>query len=132
MVRARPGSQEGAENAASMSGRTLKWDYSGIGLIDVPTSGFQGLDKEKTEIGASAGIPGNASALALRQGSCSQYITQLKNCKLRPGSKAGGQGSLLRDCRGRFTKSRNHAQRLKPSYAQWKKGLWQSRRMWTL
>ncbi|KAJ1092396.1 hypothetical protein NDU88_005506 [Pleurodeles waltl] len=30
----RSGSQEGLENAASMSGRTLRWDYSGIGLAD--------------------------------------------------------------------------------------------------
>ncbi|KAJ1096299.1 hypothetical protein NDU88_001442 [Pleurodeles waltl] len=78
MVRARPGSQEGAENTASMSGRTLKWDYSGIGLIDVPTSGFQGLDKEKTEIGASAGIPGNASALGTEAGILQSIYNSIK------------------------------------------------------
>ncbi|KAJ1100684.1 hypothetical protein NDU88_005765 [Pleurodeles waltl] len=78
MVRARPGSQEGAENTASMSGRILKWDYSGIGLIDVPTSGFQGLDKEKTEIGASAGIPGNASALGTEAGILQSIYNSIK------------------------------------------------------
>ncbi|KAJ1199104.1 hypothetical protein NDU88_002942 [Pleurodeles waltl] len=36
-VKIRPGSQEGFENATSMGGRTLKWDYSGIGLADTPT-----------------------------------------------------------------------------------------------
>ncbi|KAJ1082596.1 hypothetical protein NDU88_002761 [Pleurodeles waltl] len=30
------------ENAASMSGRTLRWDYSGISLADTPTAGNQG------------------------------------------------------------------------------------------
>ncbi|KAJ1100327.1 hypothetical protein NDU88_005413 [Pleurodeles waltl] len=32
-------SKECHENAASMSGRTLRWDYSGIGLADTPTVG---------------------------------------------------------------------------------------------
>ncbi|KAJ1150671.1 hypothetical protein NDU88_003461 [Pleurodeles waltl] len=61
-VKTCPGSQEGFENAASMSGRTLRWDYSGIGLADTPTVGNQGPANDKTEsgIGASAGDAGNA------------------------------------------------------------------------
>ncbi|KAJ1141848.1 hypothetical protein NDU88_008176 [Pleurodeles waltl] len=78
MVRIRPGSQEGVENAASMSGRTLKWDYSGIGLIDVPTSGSQGLDNEKTEIGACAGSPGNASTMGTEAGILQSIYNSIK------------------------------------------------------
>ncbi|KAJ1117787.1 hypothetical protein NDU88_005983 [Pleurodeles waltl] len=61
-VKTRPGSQEGFENAASMSGRTLRWDYSGIGLADTPTVGNQGPanDKNESGMGASAGDAGNA------------------------------------------------------------------------
>ncbi|KAJ1180560.1 hypothetical protein NDU88_005781 [Pleurodeles waltl] len=101
LVVTRPGSQGGFENAASMSGRTLKWDYSGIGLADIPTSGSQGPVNEKIDTGASAGNPATHIRWAPRQGSCSQYIAQLKSCKLSLGSKAGAQGSLQRDCRGR-------------------------------
>ncbi|KAJ1172719.1 hypothetical protein NDU88_004563 [Pleurodeles waltl] len=78
MVRTRPGSQEGVENAASMSSRTLKWDYSGIGLIDVPTSGFQGPDNEKAEIGVSAGIPVNASAVCTEAGILQSIYNSIK------------------------------------------------------
>ncbi|KAJ1209552.1 hypothetical protein NDU88_004926 [Pleurodeles waltl] len=78
MVRIRPGSQEGVENAASVSGRTLKWDYSGIGLIDIPTSGSQGLDNEKTEIGASAGSPGNASTMGTEAGILQSIYNSIK------------------------------------------------------
>ncbi|KAJ1104337.1 hypothetical protein NDU88_001749 [Pleurodeles waltl] len=57
----RSGSQEGLENTASMSGRTLRWDYSGISLADTPTAGNQGLanDKNESDMGASAGDTGN-------------------------------------------------------------------------
>ncbi|KAJ1203312.1 hypothetical protein NDU88_007100 [Pleurodeles waltl] len=61
-VKPRSGSQEGFENAASMSGRTLRWDYSGIGLADTPTVGNQGPanDKNESDMGASAGDTGNS------------------------------------------------------------------------
>ncbi|KAJ1088524.1 hypothetical protein NDU88_001681 [Pleurodeles waltl] len=78
MVRIRPGSQEGVENAASMSGRTLKWDYSGIGLIDIPTSGSQGLVNEKTDIGASAGSPGNTSTMGTEAGILQSIYNSIK------------------------------------------------------
>ncbi|KAJ1079610.1 hypothetical protein NDU88_000157 [Pleurodeles waltl] len=78
MVRIRPGSQEGVENAASMSGRTLKWDYSGIGLIDIPTSGSQGLVNEKTDIGASAGSLGNAFTMGTEAGILQSIYNSIK------------------------------------------------------
>ncbi|KAJ1092521.1 hypothetical protein NDU88_005631 [Pleurodeles waltl] len=78
MVRIRPGSQEGVENVASVSGRTLKWDYSGIGLIDIPTSGSQGLDNENTDIGASAGSPGNASTMGTEAGILQSIYNSIK------------------------------------------------------
>ncbi|KAJ1148480.1 hypothetical protein NDU88_001315 [Pleurodeles waltl] len=78
MVRTRPGSQEGVEKAASMGSRTLKWDYSGIGLIDVPSSGSQGPDNEKAEIGASAGISVNASALCTEPGILQSRYNSIK------------------------------------------------------
>ncbi|KAJ1149269.1 hypothetical protein NDU88_002081 [Pleurodeles waltl] len=68
LVRIRPGSQEGVENAASTSGRTLKWDYSGIGLADIPTSCSQGPVNEKIDMGSSAGSPGNTSTMGTEAG----------------------------------------------------------------
>ncbi|KAJ1190928.1 hypothetical protein NDU88_000247 [Pleurodeles waltl] len=49
--------QECHENAASTSGRTLRWDYSGISLADTPTAGNQGSvnDRKESDMGASAG-----------------------------------------------------------------------------
>ncbi|KAJ1191475.1 hypothetical protein NDU88_000791 [Pleurodeles waltl] len=78
MVRIRPGSQEGVENAASMSGRTLKWDYSGIGLIDIPTNGSQSLVNEKTDIGVSAGSPGNTSTTGTEAGILQSIYNSIK------------------------------------------------------
>ncbi|KAJ1090427.1 hypothetical protein NDU88_003559 [Pleurodeles waltl] len=77
-VRIRPGSHEGVENAASVSGRTLKWDFSGIDLIDIPTSGSQGLDNEKTENGASAGSPNNASMRGTEAGILQSIYNSIK------------------------------------------------------
>ncbi|KAJ1120584.1 hypothetical protein NDU88_008747 [Pleurodeles waltl] len=44
-----------------MSGRTLRWDYSGISLADTPTAGNQGPvnDKNESDMGAPAGDIGN-------------------------------------------------------------------------
>ncbi|KAJ1190646.1 hypothetical protein NDU88_007384 [Pleurodeles waltl] len=54
-------SQECHENTASMSSRTLRWDYSGISLADNPTAGNQGPvnDRNESDMGASAGDIGN-------------------------------------------------------------------------
>ncbi|KAJ1126491.1 hypothetical protein NDU88_004898 [Pleurodeles waltl] len=78
LVRTRPGSQEGFENAASMSGRTLKWDYSGIGLADIPTSGSQGPVNEKIDTGASAGNPGNAYTMGTEAGILQSLYSSIK------------------------------------------------------
>ncbi|KAJ1116520.1 hypothetical protein NDU88_004730 [Pleurodeles waltl] len=78
LVRTRPGSQEGFENAASMSGRTLKWDYSGIGLADIPTSGSQGPVNEKIDTGASAGNPGNAYTMGTEAGILQSIYSSIK------------------------------------------------------
>ncbi|KAJ1127395.1 hypothetical protein NDU88_005797 [Pleurodeles waltl] len=53
----RPAPLEGFENSTSMSGRTLKWDYSGIGLVDTPTMSKQDSvnGKMETDVGAPAG-----------------------------------------------------------------------------
>ncbi|KAJ1090716.1 hypothetical protein NDU88_003845 [Pleurodeles waltl] len=57
----RSSSQEGLANTASMSGRALRWDYSGIGLADTPTAGNQNPanDKNESDMGESAGDTGN-------------------------------------------------------------------------
>ncbi|KAJ1119570.1 hypothetical protein NDU88_007755 [Pleurodeles waltl] len=54
-------SQECHENATSMSGRTLRWDYSGISLADTSTAGNQGSvnDRNESDMGASAGDIGD-------------------------------------------------------------------------
>ncbi|KAJ1164678.1 hypothetical protein NDU88_005112 [Pleurodeles waltl] len=56
-VKTRPAPLEGFENSTSMSGRTLKWDYSGIGLADTPTMRKQGSanGKMETDVGSSVG-----------------------------------------------------------------------------
>ncbi|KAJ1208936.1 hypothetical protein NDU88_004315 [Pleurodeles waltl] len=56
-------SQECHENATSMSGRTLRWDYSGISLADTSTAGNQGSvnDRNESDMGASAGDIGNSA-----------------------------------------------------------------------
>ncbi|KAJ1187583.1 hypothetical protein NDU88_004358 [Pleurodeles waltl] len=119
-VKMRPGSQEGFENVTSMGGRTLKWDYSGIALSETPTiSRALSMVKWKQIRELLLVV---RMRRATRQGSCSQYIAQLKSCKQRLGSKAGVQGLLQRDCRGRSVRLRNHVQKSKLSYAQWKKG----------
>ncbi|KAJ1182617.1 hypothetical protein NDU88_007804 [Pleurodeles waltl] len=80
LVKTRPGSQEGFENAASMSGRTLKWDYSGIGLADIPTIGTQGPVNDKIEIdtGASAGNAGNAYTTGTEAGMLQSIYSSIK------------------------------------------------------
>ncbi|KAJ1216084.1 hypothetical protein NDU88_003690 [Pleurodeles waltl] len=78
LVRIHPGSQEGVENAASTSGRTLKWDYSGIGLADIPTSGSQGPVNEKIDMGASAGSPGNAFTMGTEAGILQSIYNSIK------------------------------------------------------
>ncbi|KAJ1113970.1 hypothetical protein NDU88_002210 [Pleurodeles waltl] len=42
-VKSQPCFQEGLENSTSTGGRTLKWDYSGIGLADSSSISNQGL-----------------------------------------------------------------------------------------
>ncbi|KAJ1203152.1 hypothetical protein NDU88_006946 [Pleurodeles waltl] len=66
-VKTRPAPLEGFENSTSMSGRTLKWDYSGIGLVDTPTMSKQDSvnGKMETDVGASAG---NSSAMGTEAG----------------------------------------------------------------
>ncbi|KAJ1165467.1 hypothetical protein NDU88_005895 [Pleurodeles waltl] len=92
-VKSRSGSQEGSENMASMSSRTLRWDYSGIGLADTPTVGNQGPPMIimkviwELRLGALA-TPVILMRWAPRQGYCSQYTVQLKSYKQRPGSTA--------------------------------------------
>ncbi|KAJ1148750.1 hypothetical protein NDU88_001576 [Pleurodeles waltl] len=59
-VKSRSGLQEGSETTAPMSGRTLRWDYSGISLADTFTGGNQSSTKDNTDPGAAAGSIGNS------------------------------------------------------------------------
>ncbi|KAJ1175625.1 hypothetical protein NDU88_000912 [Pleurodeles waltl] len=59
-VKSRSGLQEGSETTAPMSGRTLRWDYSGISLADIFTGGNKTPIKEKTDPEAAAGSIGNS------------------------------------------------------------------------
>ncbi|KAJ1194071.1 hypothetical protein NDU88_003366 [Pleurodeles waltl] len=76
-VKIRPGSQEGFENATSMGGRTLKWDYSGIGLADTPTISNQGPvnGKMETDTGPPAG---NAYATGTEAGILQSIYSSIK------------------------------------------------------
>ncbi|KAJ1091336.1 hypothetical protein NDU88_004463 [Pleurodeles waltl] len=122
-IKSRPCSQEDFENPTFTGGRTLRWDYSGIGLADTPTTSNQGSVNGIMVIWKQAQEPLQVIRLrwAPRRGCCSQYIVQLKSYKQRPGSKAGVQGSLQSDCRERFVRLQNHAEKSKLSYARWKK-----------
>ncbi|KAJ1115658.1 hypothetical protein NDU88_003880 [Pleurodeles waltl] len=76
-VKIRPGSQEGFENVTSMGDRTLKWDYSGIGLADTPTISNQGPvnGKMETDMGAPAG---NAYATGNEAGILQSIYSSIK------------------------------------------------------
>ncbi|KAJ1185346.1 hypothetical protein NDU88_002139 [Pleurodeles waltl] len=117
----RPCSQEYPENLTATGGRTLKWDYSGIRLTDSPTTNDQGPVNNNME-GNIGGTASNMCVGAPRLGFCSQYITQLKSFKQRLGLKVGVQESLQSDCRERSVRLQSHAQKLRLSYALWKKG----------
>ncbi|KAJ1164199.1 hypothetical protein NDU88_004644 [Pleurodeles waltl] len=60
----RPSPQEGFEIPTSTGGRTLKWDYSGIGLTDTPTTSSQELVNNNMEgnIGGTASNTCSAGA----------------------------------------------------------------------
>ncbi|KAJ1149987.1 hypothetical protein NDU88_002785 [Pleurodeles waltl] len=82
-VKSRSGLQEGSENMAPMSGRTLRWDYSGIGLADTPTSGNQSPAKDKngSDPGAAAGSignSGNAHAMGTEAGILQSIYSSIK------------------------------------------------------
>ncbi|KAJ1132185.1 hypothetical protein NDU88_010512 [Pleurodeles waltl] len=67
-----------------MSGRTLKWDYSGIGLADTPTIGNQGPVNDKIEIdtGAPAGNAGNAYAMGTEAGILQSIYSSIKELQI--------------------------------------------------
>ncbi|KAJ1174538.1 hypothetical protein NDU88_006359 [Pleurodeles waltl] len=59
-VKSRSGLQEGSKTTVPMSGRTLRWDYSGISLADTFTGGNKTPTKDKTDPEAAAGSIGNS------------------------------------------------------------------------
>ncbi|KAJ1179513.1 hypothetical protein NDU88_004747 [Pleurodeles waltl] len=82
-VKSRSGLQEGSESTASMSGRTLRWDYSGIGLADTPTGGNQSPanDKNGSDLGAavgSIGNPGNIHVMGTEAGILQSIYSSIK------------------------------------------------------
>ncbi|KAJ1181296.1 hypothetical protein NDU88_006504 [Pleurodeles waltl] len=82
-VKSRSGLQEGSESTASMSGTTLMWDYSGIGLADTPTGGNQSPanDKNGSDLGAAAGSigdPGNIHVMGTEAGILQSIYSSIK------------------------------------------------------
>ncbi|KAJ1101114.1 hypothetical protein NDU88_006187 [Pleurodeles waltl] len=82
-VKSRSGLQQGLESTASMSGRTLRWDYSGIGLADTPTGGNQSPanDKNGSDLGAAAGSignPGNIHVMGTKAGILQSIYSSIK------------------------------------------------------
>ncbi|KAJ1115149.1 hypothetical protein NDU88_003375 [Pleurodeles waltl] len=82
-VKSRYGLQEGSESTASISGRTLRWDYSGIGLADTPTGGNQSPanDKNGSDLGAAAGSignPGNIHVMGTEAGILQSIYSSIK------------------------------------------------------
>ncbi|KAJ1106300.1 hypothetical protein NDU88_003701 [Pleurodeles waltl] len=95
-VKTRPGSQEGFENSTSMGGRTLKWDYSGIGLADTPTISNQCSvnGKMETDIGAPVG---NSSAMGNEGGILQSIYSSIKELQTE---------TRIESRRARFAKKR--------------------------
>ncbi|KAJ1154715.1 hypothetical protein NDU88_007458 [Pleurodeles waltl] len=76
-VKSRPCSQEDFENSTSTGGRTLKWDYSGIGLADTPTTSNQGSVNGNMEAGTGAPAS-NSSATGTEAGMLQSIYSSMK------------------------------------------------------
>ncbi|KAJ1079713.1 hypothetical protein NDU88_000052 [Pleurodeles waltl] len=105
-VKSRSGSQEGSENTASMSSRTLRWDYSGIGLADTPTVGNQGPanDNNESDLGASAGgigNSGNTHAMGTESGILQSMYSSIKELQTETKIESRRARVVQRDCRDR-------------------------------
>ncbi|KAJ1107428.1 hypothetical protein NDU88_004818 [Pleurodeles waltl] len=76
-VKTRSCSQEAFENLTSTGGRTLKWDYSGIGLADTPTTSNQGSVNGNMETGT--GDPAcNSSVMGIEAGMLQSIYSSIK------------------------------------------------------
>ncbi|KAJ1091337.1 hypothetical protein NDU88_004464 [Pleurodeles waltl] len=62
-VKSRPCSQDDFENSISTGGRTVKWDYSGIGLADIPATTNQGSVNGNMEAGTLSAMGTEAGML---------------------------------------------------------------------
>ncbi|KAJ1092792.1 hypothetical protein NDU88_005902 [Pleurodeles waltl] len=76
-VKIRPCYQEGSENSMSMGGKTLKWDYSGIGLADTPTLSHQGSTNGKMEKETGA-RPNTSSMMGTEAGLLQSIYSSIK------------------------------------------------------
>ncbi|KAJ1164414.1 hypothetical protein NDU88_004853 [Pleurodeles waltl] len=76
-VKIRPCSQEGSENSRSMGSKTLKWDYSGIGLSDTPTLSQQGTVDGKIELETGA-CPNISSTVGTEAGLLQSIYSSIK------------------------------------------------------
>ncbi|KAJ1123794.1 hypothetical protein NDU88_002261 [Pleurodeles waltl] len=116
-VKTRSGSQEGFENSTSMGGRTLKWDYSGIGLADTPTISNQGSvnGRIETDIGVPAG---NSSAMGTEAGILQSIYSSIKELQTETRIESRRARIATKRLQGTVRK----VAKSKLSYAQWKKG----------
>ncbi|KAJ1101159.1 hypothetical protein NDU88_006231 [Pleurodeles waltl] len=76
-VKSRPCSQEDFESSTSTGGWTLKWDYSGIGLADTPTTSNQGSVNGNMEAGTGAPAS-NPSAMGTEAGMLQSIYISIK------------------------------------------------------
>ncbi|KAJ1152941.1 hypothetical protein NDU88_005714 [Pleurodeles waltl] len=76
-VKIRPCSQEGSENSISLGGKTLKWDYSGIGLADTPALSHQGPTNGKMETETRV-RPNNPSTMGTEAGMLQSIYSSVK------------------------------------------------------
>ncbi|KAJ1110741.1 hypothetical protein NDU88_008088 [Pleurodeles waltl] len=76
-VKSRPSSQEGLENSTSTGGRTLKWDYSVIGLADSSTISNQGLANGNKETDTGPPIY-NSSTMGTDAGMLKSIYSSIK------------------------------------------------------
>ncbi|KAJ1133137.1 hypothetical protein NDU88_011434 [Pleurodeles waltl] len=76
-AKSQPCSQEDFENSTSTGGRTLKWDYSGIGLTDTPTTNNQGSVNNNME-GGTGGPASNLCVTGTEAGMLQSIYSSIK------------------------------------------------------
>ncbi|KAJ1108104.1 hypothetical protein NDU88_005486 [Pleurodeles waltl] len=120
-VKIRPCSHESLENLTSTGGRTLKWDYSGIGLADSTSITNQGSVNGNKE--PDVGLPTyNSSMMGAEAGMLQSIYSSIKELQTETRIESQRARIATKRLQGTVRKVAKSAQKLRLSYVQWKKG----------